>query len=65
MAEEKHERPPGFLPIHTNMFDRVFISIVVLVALHLIWFRFLESFFSVHIATILSLALAYVIVRWG
>lgn len=62
---EKKERPPGFLPIMTNTFDRVFISIVVLVAVHLIWFRFIESFISVNIATILSLILAYIIIRWG
>jgi predicted small integral membrane protein len=65
MMPEKKERPPGFLPITTNTFDRVFISIVVLVAIHLIWFRFIESFLSVNIATILSLVLAYVIIRRG
>ena len=33
----------GFLPIHTNAFDRVFIGIVVFVAIHLFWMRFLEA----------------------
>jgi predicted small integral membrane protein len=66
MAEKnEQERPPGFLPIQTNAFDRVFISIVVLVAVHLIWFRFLESFLSINIATIISLVLAYFIIRRG
>jgi predicted small integral membrane protein len=31
----------GFLPIHTNAFDRVFIGTVIFVALHLLWMRFL------------------------
>lgn len=35
--EKKH-----FLPINTNAFDRVFIAVVVTVAIHLIWLRFLE-----------------------
>ncbi len=30
----------GFLPIETNGFDRVFIAVVVFVALHLFWMRF-------------------------
>ena len=33
----------GFLPIHTNAFDRVFIGTVIFVALHLLWMRFLEA----------------------
>lgn len=66
MAEkEKRERPPGFLPIQTNTFDRYFISVVVLVAVHLVWFRFLETYLSINIATIISLVLGYIIVRWG
>ena len=32
----------GFLPIQTNWFDRVFISIYIAVALILLWMRFLE-----------------------
>lgn len=64
-GKEKRERPPGFLPIVTNTFDRVFISVVVLVAIHLIWFRFLEAYLSIHIATLISLVLGYVIIRWG
>ncbi len=36
--------PPadGFLPIETNWFDRIFISVVIWVALCLFWLRFLE-----------------------
>ena len=32
----------GFLPIQTNWFDRLFISIYIAVALILLWMRFLE-----------------------
>jgi predicted small integral membrane protein len=61
----KKERPPGFLPIVTNGFDRGFISVVLFVALHLFWFRFLEQSLSINIATLISVALGYVIIRWG
>ncbi|WP_064684738.1 DUF2160 family membrane protein [Rhizobium bangladeshense] len=36
------ERKPGFLPIETNWFDRLFISVVIWVALSLFWMRFIE-----------------------
>ncbi|MCE7030547.1 DUF2160 domain-containing protein [Jiella sp. CBK1P-4] len=32
----------GFLPIQTNWFDRVFISVIIWVALSLFWLRFME-----------------------
>ena len=32
----------GFLPIETNWFDRLFISVVIWVAMSLFWFRFIE-----------------------
>ncbi len=59
------EERRGFLPFDANAFDRVFISIVCLVAIHLLWFRFLEASLSINIATLLSLILAFVIIRWG
>jgi predicted small integral membrane protein len=59
------QRSRGFLPIVTNTFDRIFISIMLLVAIHLLWFRFLEAFLSINIATLLTLVLAYMIIRWG
>ena len=59
------KRGRGFLPIVTNTFDRVFISVMLFVAIHLLWFRFLESFLSINIATVLTLVLAFIIVRWG
>ena len=48
---------PGFLPIHTNAFDRIFIGIVVFVALHLFWMRFLEALGIVWISTAISVVL--------
>jgi predicted small integral membrane protein len=56
---------PGFLPIHTNAFDRVFIGTVIFVALHLLWMRFLEAHIPLYVATILSLLIGAVIVARG
>ena len=62
-------RPPkrrGFLPIKTNAFDRGFIGVVLFVAIHLFWMRFLEpSGLSLYIATAISLVLAVIIVKHG
>ena len=56
----------GFLPIQTNWFDRVFISVVIWVAVSLFWFRFIEPLGpSIWIGNVLVLALAIVIVRRG
>ena len=55
----------GWLPIETNAFDRVFIGIVVFVALHLFWMRFLEAHLPLYLATAASLIIGYLIVRRG
>jgi predicted small integral membrane protein len=56
----------GLLPIKTNAFDRVFIGVVLFVAIHLFWMRFLEPpGLSLYIATAISLVLAVVIVKQG
>jgi predicted small integral membrane protein len=55
----------GFLPIHTNAFDRVFIGTVIFVALHLLWMRFLEAHIPLYVATVLSLLIGAVIVARG
>ncbi|MFB2550460.1 DUF2160 family membrane protein [Ensifer soli] len=55
----------GFLPIHTNAFDRGFIGVVCFIAIHLFWMRFLEQSLSLYIATVLSVALAVLIVSRG
>jgi predicted small integral membrane protein len=61
----EHRGRRGFLPIETNTFDRVFISVVCFVAIHLLWMRFVESWLPLWIATVISLVLATVIVRRG
>jgi predicted small integral membrane protein len=58
-------RKDGFLPIKTNTFDRVFISVVLFIAIHLLWMRFCEAYLSLWIATIISLLLGQWIVRKG
>lgn len=56
----------GFLPIQTNWFDRVFISVVFWVALSLFWFRFMEPMgLSIWISNVIVLAVAALIVTKG
>jgi predicted small integral membrane protein len=56
----------GFLPIQTNWFDRVFISVYIAVALILFWMRFLEpAGISILICYVLVIVLGVVIVRRG
>ena len=55
----------GFLPIHTNAFDRVFIGVVLFVALHLFWMRFLEAAIPLEIGTVLSVFIGFLVVRYG
>lgn len=56
----------GFLPIETNWFDRFFISVVIWVALSLIWFRFMEPMgLSIWISNAIALALATLIIAKG
>ncbi|RIK52961.1 MAG: hypothetical protein DCC57_09080 [Chloroflexi bacterium] len=64
-APVEHRGRRGFLPFETNTFDRVFISVLCFVAIHLLWMRFVESFLPLWIATLITLALAVVIVRKG
>lgn len=62
MVEEKS----GFLPIETNWFDRLFISVVIWVALSLVWFRFIEPLGpSIWISNVIALALATLIITKG
>ena len=64
-APVEHRGRQGFLPFETNTFDRVFISVVCFVAIHLLWMRFFEVFLPLWVATILSVMLAVVIIRRG
>ncbi|EHH03571.1 hypothetical protein ATCR1_20810 [Agrobacterium tumefaciens CCNWGS0286] len=63
---QNNEKQPGFLPIETNWFDRLFISVVIWVALSLLWMRFLEPMgLSIWIAAAISVALGAFIIRKG
>ena len=55
----------GFLPFYTNAFDRVFISAVILIGIHLLWLRFMEPALPIEVATLLSLVIGYYVVRRG
>ena len=56
----------GFLPIETNWFDRLFIAVVIWVALSLFWFRFVEPMGpSIWISNVIALVLAVWIIRKG
>lgn len=70
LIEENEDRAPtdrqGFLPIETNWFDRVFISVVLWVALSLFWFRFLEPLgLSIWLCVAISAIAAVIIIRKG
>ena len=55
----------GFLPIVTNWFDRVFVSIYLFVALELFWMRFLEQAIPLTVCHVLAIALGVLIVWRG
>ena len=62
MAKSNQPRN-GFLPMKTNLFDRIFIGVVFLVALSLIWMRFLEAkglsiWFSLGISVVVGTLIA-------
>ena len=61
-----HKGRKGFLPIETNTFDRYFISVLVFVALHLLYMRLIEPLGApLWIATIVCILLGILIVRKG
>jgi len=64
-AAEARRPRTGFLPIATNWFDRLFITIYIGVAMELLWMRFLEAALPLWICHILVLALGVVIIRKG
>ena len=55
----------GFLPIRTNWFDRLFISVVLYIAGHLVWMRFVEFYVPIEVCTVLFILLGTWIVRRG
>lgn len=65
-APPKARPRSGFLPIETNWFDRIFISVVIWIALSLLWLRFLEpAGLSLNFAHIIAVLLGLLIVRKG
>lgn len=65
-AEDPPSETAGFLPIETNWFDRLFISVVIWVALSLFWFRFIEPLGpSIWISNVIAMGLAVWIIRKG
>jgi predicted small integral membrane protein len=55
----------GFLPIETNAFDRVFIGVVLFVAINLLWMRFLEPYLSLYLGAAIAVVIGWLIVRYG
>ncbi len=64
MPPSQQERP-SFLPINTNLFDRIFIGVVVGIALHLLWMRFLEHALPLSLCTLITVALGWLIAKRG
>ncbi len=65
-AQKNTVKPTGFLPIETNWFDRLFLSVVIWIALCLFWFRFIEPLgLSIWIANASAAALAFIIIKKG
>ena len=64
-GEQRSRAGDGFLPFYTNTFDRFFISAVILIGIHLLWLRFLEATLPIFVATVISLAVGYYVVRRG
>ena len=58
-------RPQGFLPFPTNAWDRIFVSGLCLVAIHLVWLRFIEAYVPLWGAMIVSIALGVFIFKRG
>lgn len=65
-APVEHKGRRGFLPIETNTFDRVFISVVIWIGASLLWMRFIEPLgLSVWICTVLCILLGAWIIKKG
>ena len=64
-ANDRDAPRAGFLPIVTNGFDRVFIAVVLLIAIHLLWMRFLEASLPLYWATVLSAVVGVLVVTRG
>jgi len=55
----------GFLPFETTPGDRIFVSVVTGIAVHLFWLRFVEQVLPIWVATLLCIILGVFIVKKG
>lgn len=55
----------GFLPMSTSGGERIFITVVVFIAIHFLWMAFLERFLTLWVATILAAVTAFCLIKWG
>jgi predicted small integral membrane protein len=55
----------GFLPIKTNWFDRLFIGVIIFIAIQLVWMRFIEGFLSINFSITLGILLLIYIIWKG
>jgi|TARA_B100001093_G_C26467732_1_gene859197 predicted small integral membrane protein len=55
----------GFLPIRTNWFDRLFISVIIFLGLQFFWMRFIEDLVVIEISMILGVVLGIIIILRG
>jgi predicted small integral membrane protein len=60
-----NEQRSGFLPFHTNAFDRVFVAVITGVAAFLLYFRFLEPHVPLWVPVAVWLVWLAVVVRKG
>ena len=66
-AVVEHKGRKGFLPMETNLFDRISISVYIFVAISLLWMRFIEPSLGISVTygAILCVILGIFIVRKG
>ena len=55
----------GFIPIKTNWFDRLFIGVIIFIAIQLVWMRFIEVFLSINFSITLGILLLIYIIWKG
>lgn len=65
MENKQNGGRQGFLPIETNLFDRIFIGAIISIAIHLLWMRFLETWIPLIVANVICLILIYIIAKRG
>jgi len=52
-------------PFKTNLWDRIFLSIVIMFAIHLFWVRFIETYVPLSFATVGTLIFTVYVVIFG